>query len=492
MRWQTYYRPGTLAEALSLLADHPAARVVAGGTDLVVELSRGVRPTDTLIDITALADLRLIRDVGPAIEIGALATHNDVIASAACVERLLPLAQACLEVGAPPIRTRATVAGNLVTASPANDTITALTALGAELLLVGQSGERTLPLADFYLGVRRTALRAGEIVRAIRVPALGPGQRGIFRKLGLRRAQAIAVVNVAIVVDGGPWPTEPADGQSGPPVIRQARIALGCVAPTIVRASAAESLLAGRALDGQACAEAGRLAVEAAAPIDDLRGSAGYRREMVAALVGEALAALAAGDERRGWPGRVVRLESGAGLRGAGGPAGRDPSPPPEPLPAALATVNGEPAALSPQKTLLDALREDAGLTGTKEGCAEGECGACTVWMDGRAVMACLVPAGQAHGAQITTIEGLAAHGAGADEAPALHPLQAAFINEGAVQCGYCIPGMLMSGARLLDEIADPSLAEIQAALSGNICRCTGYHKIFAAVRAASERAGRG
>jgi xanthine dehydrogenase iron-sulfur cluster and FAD-binding subunit A len=469
--WTSYYQPATLADALALLAAHPSARIVAGGTDVLVELGRHIRPTDTLIDLTRVAGLRYVREEGGEIAIGALATHNDVIAAPACVAGALPLAQACVEVGAPQIRARATVAGNLVTASPANDTITPLVALGAALVLAGPAGERTLPIADFFLGVRRTALAPGELLREIRVPALGPRRRGIFLKLGLRGAQAISVVNVAAVL------TFAGDGPDAP--VAEARIALGCVAPTIVRAPAAEASLAGRTLDAAACAEAGRLAVAACAPIDDVRGSAAYRSEAVAALVARALARLAAHAEADGWPGDLVLLETGRD-------PGADPAGAAGSLEVAEASVNGAPARLSARKTLLDALREDAGLTGTKEGCAEGECGACTVWLDGQAVMSCLVPAAQAHGREVTTIEGLA------DPEGALHPLQAAFIAEGAVQCGYCIPGMLMAGARLLAEHPDPSLEQIQSALSGNLCRCTGYTKIVAAVRAAALASTRG
>lgn len=148
-------------------------------------------------------------------------------------------------------------------------------------------------------------------------------------------------------------------------------------------------------------------------------------------------------------------------------------------------SVNGrEHRVLTPDhRTLLELLREDLRLTGTKHGCELGECGACTVLLDGTPVLSCLTLARGAEGHAVTTVEGLAAGGVPA-------PLQDAFARLGAAQCGYCTPGMLMAASALLNSVLDPSTAEIQEALSGNLCRCTGYGKIVAAVRLAA-RSGR-
>jgi carbon-monoxide dehydrogenase medium subunit len=483
--WHTYYQSTTLSEALVLLSQHgEQARVIAGGTDLLIELERGVRGQQVLIDITRIAGLDGIElSEGGEITLGPLVTHNDVAASALLVERAFPLAQASWEVGAPQIRNRGTVAGNLITASPANDTITPLWALdGAVTLASQQRGERRLPFEQFFLGVRRTAMQPDEMLVAVHLRALPAHSRGSFIKLGLRRAQAISLVNAAVVLDF--------NGD----VVTRARITLGAVAPTIVRAEAAEASLLDQPLSDAAIAQAAQLAMQAARPIDDLRASADYRRAMARVLVERALRQLRSGTERTSWPANPVLLKTQSSTRPSGYESRVTGHGSPIPL-----TLNGQSVALenAAGKTLLRALREDGHMTGVKEGCAEGECGACTVWLDGEAVMACLVPAERAAGCEVVTVEGLAQHWSryGADaysthgySADELHPVQAAFVAEGAVQCGYCTPGLLMSGAMLLEERPQPTVADIQQALAGNLCRCTGYAKVVAAVEKASRQ----
>lgn len=472
--WQNYQSVTSVEEALDILdSQRERARIVAGATDLILELERKARRgVETMVDITRAPGLdQIALDDDGVIHIGPLVTHNACVASKLIVERALPLAQACWEVGAPQIRNRATVAGNLITASPANDTITPLTALDASVTLESKRGRRAVALRDFYAGVRKTALQPDEMLVDISFPAMTASRRGMFVKLALRRAQAISVVNAAVIVELDT--TRAASAAEQP--ITDARIALGAVAPTIIRAPEAEAFLAGKTLTGETIAGAARRAQSAARPIDDVRGPAWYRGEMVGQTVAGALRAIAAGRERGRLPDDPVMLWG----RHRGGP----PAPLGRPLTHTesgggpiVTRVNGKDYTVleANDKTLLRLLREDLNLTGTKEGCAEGECGACTVFLDGAAVMACMVPAPRAHGAEIVTVEGLAGNGS-------LHPIQQAFIDEAAVQCGYCTPGLLMAGAKLLEERAHPSKWETQQAVTGNLCRCTGYYKILAA-----------
>ncbi|GAB4503533.1 MAG: hypothetical protein Fur0043_05250 [Anaerolineales bacterium] len=474
--WNSYYTVASIEEALRILGEQGGrARIVAGATDLILELERGLRPeTETLIDITRIPGLdRITLDEDNIIHLGPLVTHNQCAASKLLRERAYPLARAAWEVGAPQIRNRGTVAGNLITASPANDTITPLMALGAWVVLASPRGERKVSLPDFYTGVRKTVMQPDEMLVDIAFPALKSSglfqrgwQRGTFIKLALRRAQAISVVNVAVILD-----FEAAS-------VTSASITLGAVAPTIIHAAEAERYLVGQKLSEPIIAEAARLAMEASRPIDDIRGSAAYRREMVRVCTARGLRSLLKGEEQAEFPSEPVLLW--------GNSSSETVTPPGTalfPQNPIQTTINGKQYVFHTghEKTLLRLLREEAGLTGSKEGCAEGECGACTVFLDGKAVMACLVPAPRAHGAEIVTVEGLAM-------GDKLHPVQQAFIENGAVQCGYCTPGFLMSAAKLLEERPRPTRADIEQAITGNLCRCTGYYKIVQAIEDASRQ----
>ena len=462
-----YVAPESLEDALAVLAAHGAsARAVAGGTDLLLELSRGARTgIDTLVDLSVLDGLDTITEHNGRVELGPLVTHGDVVGFQRMLTVGLPLAQACLEVGGPQLRNRATIVGNIVTASPANDTISALYALGADVTVSSAGGaHRTMQIQEFFTGFRTTALEPGELVTRISFEALGGARRGIFVKLGLRKAQAISVVHAAAVV------TEANDG-----TVADLVVALGSVGPTIELVDAAADIAGGRLL-GDAAGAVAAAARAAVTPIDDLRSTAEYRSHTVEVVVQRALRSLAAGTEAATWPHRPPRLVS-AGFESAT-PVRSESRREITDANSVTATVNGveRSAANAAGRTLLDWLRFDLGLTGTKEGCAEGECGACTVHLDGEAVLSCLVPAARADRTSITTVEGLALPDG------ALHPVQQALADCGGVQCGFCTPGFVMSAAMLADEEPHPSREQVEHGLAGNLCRCTGYYSIIDAL----------
>lgn len=472
LRPSTYVAPTSVEQALELLAADGESRVIAGGTDLMIEMSRrACGEVETLIDITRIDGLSEIFLDGGRLHLGPLVTHNQCVNSPLVVEHGLALAQACLEVGAPALRNRATVVGNLVTASPANDTISALVALGANVTLASVRGSRVVELGDFYLGARKTVLASDELVTGISFPVRRTRSRSMFVKLGLRQAQAISVVHLGVRCDFN-------QDES----VADVAIALGSVAPTIVRATEAEALLVGLPLSDEAIAAAAKRAGASVEPIDDIRASAAYRSQVVEVMVRRCLSAIAEGKHRAAWPAKPAKLGHTHLKADSVGGRFKDAD-------SIAANINGQ-VVSGPWRevSLLDWLRRETAFSGTKSGCAEGECGACTVHLDGTAVLSCLVPAPRAHNAQLTTIEGLA----GED---GLHPLQQSYIDTAAVQCGFCIPGFLMAGAALAEEAAKaegPARAEgngpsvldreaVMEGLSGNLCRCGGYYSMYQA-----------
>lgn len=266
--------------AVALLAEHgPSARLIAGGTDLLADLKSAPETPRVMVDISRAPDFRDIKLREDGLAIGALATHTEIMRSPVIRELFPALVDAAHTIGAVQTRNLGTLGGNLVTAVPSLDSGPALIALEAQVMMLGPAGERRLPLADFFTGPRKTVLKPGELLVEILIPKKNLGKPTSFQKFGLRKGQALALVNVAASV----W----LKGEKAS--FLEPRIALGAVAPKVIRAPQAEAYLEGRAVTPEAMAEAGRIAAGEAKPISDFRASADYRRELVAVLTRRAL-----------------------------------------------------------------------------------------------------------------------------------------------------------------------------------------------------------
>ena len=361
------------------------------------------------------------------------------------------LAMASRTVGSPQIRIRGTVGGNLGSASPAGDAHPPLLAAGAVVEVESAArGTRLIPVAEFYTGVKRNALEPDELIAAVLVPtAAGPQQ---FCKVGTRNAMVIAVSRVRLRAA----PRPPGRGH-------RHRLGRAHPAPGPGRRGSSSPASSRPPASGTPAASCPTRLAARVRRARRRRGLTHRRRPGQRRLP----AALAGGD---GAARRHLGLER---------PTGRRPdacaSPPPSTAPSTQVddVWAGE--------SLLYVLRERMGLPGSKNACEQGECGSCTVYLDGEPVCACLVAAGQAIGREVTTVEGLA-------DGERLHPVQEAFVECGAVQCGFCTPGLVVAAHDLLARVPPPSDLEIREALAGNLCRCTGYEKILDAVRLAAER----
>jgi len=271
-------QPDSLGAALEILEKTPNAVPIAGGTALLVDVRARKQTPAVLVDLGRLGDLHGITPSANELAIGATTTIAELLASSLVSERAPVLHAACSTFASPLVRNRATIGGNLAHGSPAGDMAPALLVLDASIELKSVRGKRLVRAVDFWKGPGRTTRKSDEIVTSIRIPLSTTPSRSTWKKLGLRKADAISVASVAVRIALTP---------NG--AVDVARIALGAVAPTPLRVAKAEAALAGKALSAETMAAAAAAASAACSPIDDLRGSAAYRRRVIEALVRRAL-----------------------------------------------------------------------------------------------------------------------------------------------------------------------------------------------------------
>jgi carbon-monoxide dehydrogenase medium subunit len=463
-----YLEPTSLEEALSLLSEYgKQAQVLAGGTYLLVQMKMERMAPDYVINVRKVPGLDGItpqEDGG--LRIGALTTIRAVRDAPQSQADCTALAEACAAFGSTQIQVMGTLGGNVCSGSPASDTVPALLALDAKLVIAGPDGERILPVEKFLIGPGKTALQSGELLTSIILPPTPvTPHASAFLKIS-RVAADLAKANAAAVLVR--------EGDR----VADCRLTFGSVGPTVLRARKAEAALMGQPFSAELALKAGQIASEAISPIDDVRSTAWYRREVVKVLAHDVLQLAWKRTETRQRPrDKGTRGQEDKGTGGQGETrmthhASRITHHEIE------LTVNGVPHRLHvrPNELLLNVLRERLELTGTKYGCGLGECGVCTVLLNGQPALACLVLAIAADGNEVLTVEGL--------QRPdgALDPLQEAFIEHAAFQCGYCTPGMLMMSKSLLQEIPSPTEDDVRNYLKGNRCRCTGYTSIVRAI----------
>jgi carbon-monoxide dehydrogenase medium subunit len=474
-----YAAPESLEEALDLLGAHGGeARPLAGGQSLVPLLNYRLARPRLIVDLNRLP-LGGVRRRDGRLVLGALTRYHVLEESVEVAAACPVLREAAELIGNVRVRSLGTLGGSLAHADPAAELPMVMVALDARLTAASRRGRRTLAPREFFTGPLATALAPDELLVEVEVPPL-PGAGWAVEEFS-RRAGDFAVVAVTALV------SVDARGR-----VEDVRLAFGGVGDRPVRVPAAEDALRGREPTAERLAEVAALARDRLAPQSDAFVSAAYRRLLAGVLARRALArAVARALSSEGAP----CSEGGSDLLLPSAGASTAPfeaSPRIAPAEPALESARTTPGPgrvrfvlnrrvreveARPEQTLLELLRDGLGVFDVKEGCNEGVCGACTVLLDGRPVSSCLLLAPAVHGRTVLTVRGLEADGA-------LHPLQEAFLRHGAVQCGFCTPGMLLTALAFLERHPAAGRQALRRALEGNLCRCTGYAKILDAVEA--------
>jgi xanthine dehydrogenase iron-sulfur cluster and FAD-binding subunit A len=456
-----YREPANVPDLLALLDQYGKnAEILAGGTHLITMLKMNRATPKIVININQIAELKGIRkNASGELVIGANTSIHEIEYNLDVQKDYPALSAACAAFGSKQIEIMGTIGGNLCNGSPASDTPPALLVYDARVVLANSQGKREVALNGFFINPRETQRKANEVLTEVILPKPQNNCSSAYMKI-TRVAADLAKASIAVRVQR--------DGET----IISCSIAMGAVAPKCIRLERAEAYLAGKKFSDAVLAEAANLVAEDISPIDDIRSTSWYRREVSKTMLLDTF--------RMAWEG----CGNNAPLR-----QNIETTPFSTQQHTAIdleeneeheitLTVNGKVRKIRvrPHELLLNVLRDRLHLTGAKYGCGLGECGTCTVLLDGVAVLSCLTLAIHADGRNISTVEGL-------EQKPGkFDPVQEAYMESKAFQCGYCTPGFLMATKSLLNEMPKPSEDEIRDYLKGNRCRCTGYASIVRAV----------
>ena len=479
-------------DAVRLLLEYPQAQIIAGGSDVLVQMREGKRAGAELVSIYGLDELRgVVMEEDGTIRIGSLTSFSHITKDPIIQKYINVLGEAVDMVGGPQIRNIGTIGGNTCNGVTSADSASTLFAWDAVMELAGPDGIRRIPIKDFYIKAGKVDLRPGEIQTAILIPREAyEGYEGHYIKYAMRNAMDIATLGCSVNVKLS----------EDKKIFTDVRIAYGVAGPVPMRAVHAEAAGRGLEVTEENIGKIGDTVLEDVTPRDSWRASKAFRehiskllckralREAVrraGGVVSEespaAMAPSASDNENAGTGEKKEAPESISGASEGSGTAKHTimtDSESGKQYKLVRCRINGveRETMVDVRASLTDMLRNDYSLTSVKKGCEVGECGACNVIIDGECYNSCIYLAVWADGKEIRTLEGLM----GPDGE--LSDIQQAFIDEAAVQCGFCTPGVIMSSVEILESGKEYTRDELRKQLSGHLCRCTGYENILNAV----------
>lgn len=479
-------------DAVRLLLEYPQAQIIAGGSDVLVQMREGKRAGAELVSIYGLDELRgVVMEEDGTIRIGSLTSFSHITKDPIIQKYINVLGEAVDMVGGPQIRNIGTIGGNTCNGVTSADSASTLFAWDAVIELTGPDGIRRIPIKDFYIKAGKVDLRPGEIQTAILIPREAyEGYEGHYIKYAMRNAMDIATLGCSVNVKLS----------EDKKTFTDVRIAYGVAGPVPMRAVHAEAAGRGLEVTEENIGKIGDTVLEDVTPRDSWRASKAFRehiskllckralREAVrraGGVVSEesqaAMAPSASDNENAGTGEKKEAPESISGASEGSGTAKHTimtDSESGKQYKLVRCRINGveRETMVDVRASLTDMLRNDYSLTSVKKGCEVGECGACNVIIDGECYNSCIYLAVWADGKEIRTLEGLM----GPDGE--LSDIQQAFIDEAAVQCGFCTPGVIMSAVEILESGKEYTRDELRKQLSGHLCRCTGYENILNAV----------